>query len=344
MRKMAHTHPHPHYKISQFTAILSCPNLFIPEKCWFLWLPQKTVCRNYIEYLQLCAVALYKLQFQKAVAIMLANIPSEILELIIWLCGCRLSQRAILRSTGLLQGGISKVLRHVRETGRAVQRPYGHRLMMITPMEECTLIWIMMRNGFLSSLRIRVKLIMWAGHHVCACVAQRRLVAASITQDVQPDAQDWLMIIATNIVYEHAGTGTGTISTGLMWYLLMSPCYFLPLWWSCRSSSACWWETSGLLHKKTDGNVGPSLMVWGVFHASCKSELMVVDGTVNQKCYIGILRQNFPWARVTFQRNFVLVHDNVTPPNARNRRNFLVGGGGDWGHAVACFGALTYIP
>ena len=72
--------------------------------------------------------------------------------------------------------------------------------------------------------------------------------------------------------------------------------------------------------------VGRSLIVWDAFHASAKSELVVVDGTVNQQRYIGILRQNLlPWARATFHRNFARVHDNATPHTARNTRNFLVG-------------------
>ena len=41
--------------------------------------------------------------------------------------------------------------------------------------------------------------------------------------DVQPDAPDWLMIIAADAAYGHASTGTGSISTGLVWYLLMNP-------------------------------------------------------------------------------------------------------------------------
>ena len=78
--------------------------------------------------------------------------------------------------------------------------------------------------------------------------------------------------------------------------------------------------------QEKDGNVGPSLMVWGAFHASGASEPVVLDGTVNQQRYIGILRQNLlPWARATFQRNFVLVQGNATRHTARNTRNFLAG-------------------
>ena len=72
------------------------------------------------------------------------------------------------------------------------------------------------------------------------------------------------------------------------------------------------------------GDVGPILIVWDTFHASGKSELVVVDVKVSQQHYIDIWRQNLlPWARATFPRNFVFVHGNVTPHTARNKHNFL---------------------
>ena len=109
---------------------------------------------------------------------MLANIPPGILELILRLSGHGMSQRAILRNTGVSQGGISKVLHHVWETERAIQRPHGHRLRMTTPREGRSLIQIMRRNRFLSSSRIRVELIRQTLCHVCAWAVQRLLVAA----------------------------------------------------------------------------------------------------------------------------------------------------------------------
>ena len=67
-------------------------------------------------------------------------------------------------------------------------------------------------------------------------------------------------------------------------------------------------------------------MLWGAFHALGKSQMVVVDGTVNQQWYIAILRQNvILCARATLQRIFMLVNDNATPYTARNTRTFLVG-------------------
>ena len=77
---------------------------------------------------------------------------------------------------------------------------------------------------------------------------------------------------------------------------------------------------------ETNGNVGASPMVLGTFQASGKSQLVVVDGTVNHQRYIGISCQNLhPWPRASFQRKFVLVHNNATSHTARKTSNFLAG-------------------
>ena len=65
---------------------------------------------------------------------------------------------------------------------------------------------------------------------------------------------------------------------------------------------------------QTDGNVVPSIMVWGTFHFRDKSELVIVESPMNQQVYRWVLRQSLlPWARGTFHNNFVLVQDNAPP-------------------------------
>ena len=64
-------------------------------------------------------------------------------------------------------------------------------------------------------------------------------------------------------------------------------------------------------------------MVWGAIHHGAKSEL-VVDGTFNRFQYVDILRNSMvPYARVTFQNNFVLIQDNATCHTVRHTRGFL---------------------
>ena len=115
------------------------------------------------------------------------------------------------------------------------------------------------------------------------------------------------------------------ISCDICWWVQVHP---LTLWWSCPRLLACWLETSGLLHPRNGWKCRPLPYGIGAFYASGKSELVVVEGTVNQQCYIGILPKNLlPWTRAILQRNVLFVHDNATPQTARNTRIFLAGEG-----------------
>ena len=65
-------------------------------------------------------------------------------------------------------------------------------------------------------------------------------------------------------------------------------------------------------------------MVWGAINHDAKSELVFVNGTLNRLQYLDILRNSMvPYARATFQDNFVLVHDNAPCHTARYTRDFL---------------------
>ena len=245
-----------------------------------------------------------------------ANTPHRILELIAWLSGRGLSQRVISRITGVSQGGKSKVLSHVRETVRAIQSHMGIGWG-----------WPHQGNTVPSSSRIRVKLIRRTGCYVSAHMVQRRLTAAGyrsrrpvrcprLTLDHRPRPRIWAWRL-WNWKHQHWSH-----------VIFANESRFSLYHWDGRARIRR--HVSERLVdcciQEMDGNVSPSFMVWDAFHASDKSELKVMDTMVNQQRYIGILRQNLlPWARATFQRNFVHLHDNATPHTARNTCNFLAG-------------------
>ena len=167
---------------------------------------------------------------------------------------------------------------------------------MPTPRANRALIRIIRRNRFLSSSRIRVELIRRAVRRVSARTVQIRLVAAGYCSRCLARCPRLTHDHRRRRRVGHAGATNGTISTGLVWYLLC-----LPLWWSYPSSSTCWWETSGLLHPKNGWKYRPLPHGMGSSHASCKAKLVVVDETVNQQRYTGILRRDLlPSARVAF--------------------------------------------
>ena len=198
---------------------------------------------------------------------------------------------------------------------------------MTTPREDHALIRIMRRNRYFSSSRISVELIRRTGPRVSVRTVQRRLVAVgyrsrrparcpSLTHDHRRRRCVWVRR-HRNWNHQHWSHVIFTHKSRFSLYQC-----------DCRARvRRCVGERLvNCCIQEMDGDVGPSLMVWCAFHAPGKSELMVMDGTVNQQRYIGILCQNLlPWARATFQRNFVLVHDNATPHTAQNTCNFLAG-------------------
>ena len=164
---------------------------------------------------------------------------------------------------------------------------------MTTPRIDRALILIMRRNRFLSSSKTRVELIRRTGRRVSARTVQRCMVAAGyrsrrparcpkLTHDHRHrcrlwarrhrnwNHQHWSHVIFADesrfSLYHRGGRAWVGRRVGE------------------RLVDCC-------IHER-DGNVGPIFMVWGAFQASGKTELMVVDGMINQQRYIGILRQN----------------------------------------------------
>ena len=102
------------------------------------------------------------------------------------------------------------------------------------------------------------KMIKRTGRRVSACTVQRYLVAAGITQDVQPGAPDWIMIIGAGTQARELEP-SALISCDICWWVQVQP---LSLWWSC--SLACWWETNGLLHPRNGLKCQPPPSWYGV--------------------------------------------------------------------------------
>ena len=69
---------------------------------------------------------------------------------------------------------------------------------------------------------------------------------------------------------------------------------------------------------------GGGITLWGAFHAGGKSELIVLEGNLNQHKYRRILEDTMlPFARGVFQNNFVFQDDNAPAHRARTVMNFL---------------------
>ena len=219
---------------------------------------------------------------------------------------------------------------------RTIQRPHGHHLRTNIPWKGRACIRIVRRNMFLSSSRIRVELIRQSRRSVSAGTVKRHLVAAGylsrclarcprLTHDHRCQRRIWARRHRNwNHRWSHVIFADES-------RFIPNHCY------GCgrvRRRAGEWLVDCCI--QEMDGNVGPSLMVWNAFHPSGKSQLVVVDGTVNQQCHIGILRQNlFPWARATSPRKFsACTWQRYTPYGTKYTHISSRRGG--WGHAVAC--------
>ena len=149
---------------------------------------------------------------------------------------------------------------------------------MTTPREDRALIWIMRRNRFLSSSRIRVELIRWTG-----CRSRRPARCPRLTHDHRRRRRTWAR--------RHRNWNHQHWSDVIFAYESRFSLYHRD--GRVRVRRCVGERLVDCCTQETDVNIGFFFMLWGAFHASGKSELVVVDGTVNQERYIGILRQNF---------------------------------------------------
>ena len=288
--------------------ILSCPNQFVPEKCGFLYLSKVSVlhlCRIHSAVRCRCAqIAISKQCGNHARQYPTWNSWTHYLVVWPWAVSeCDIEEhKSVARCLGDWMI-FPKATWALVEDDHTRGRP--------------SLIRIMRTNMFISSSKIGVELIRWTERCVSAHIVQRHLVAAGYhsrsparcpkhTHDQHCQSRIWAPRYQK---WNHQH-----------WSLVIF-----------ADESRFWlYNCDGRAHirqphgerlvdcciQKKGGNSSPSLMVWGAFHASGKSELVVVDGTVNQQHYISILPQkmSFPGPRQLSKKN-----------TARNTCNFLAG-------------------
>ena len=105
------------------------------------------------------------------------------------------------------------MLRHVCERSNRTKGLRQHRLKTITWQEDCALLGIMTRKGFLSASRIRVQLIRLIIRHVLSIWSFNSSWGSFKTPRSMSQTDFWLIITATAACWQ-TGSRTGTISTG----------------------------------------------------------------------------------------------------------------------------------
>ena len=226
------------------------------------------------------------------------NLPEQILQQIARLWADGNSQREVARMLGVSQGCKSKILRCNWETGRPHQRKCGGSMKVSTPWEDRQLLQMVRMNRFISVLCLRIQIIRRFGRRMSVWTVRRRLL----------DSGYWSGRPAKcpRLTLEHRRRRREwgrrhRVCDLRQW----RHCMF------CDESRFSLYHSDGRVrvhHRQgerlidacvqpNDGNRGPSVIVWGAIHHGRRSELVVVEGTMNWHRYIQTLRnQMLPWA------------------------------------------------
>ena len=187
-------------------------------------------------------------------------------------------QLAIAAITGASQGDISKILIRSRETGTLSRTsPKIHKCSRKPDTAE---------NGalqpvpFKSPVKSRVhpldRTSNFGPHHQLTTFNWW----VSVSQASQmPMTNSW-----------HGNTMIGTFVTGGIVFSLTSPASnYITMVVGFEFQAVTGWYIYILMFV-VDSNVLPSIMVWGAFHFRDKSELVIVEGPMNQQVYWWVLR------------------------------------------------------
>ena len=207
-----------------------CPVLvsLLSRECWFHQLPQRQ-CGAFVLITFSCGPLLFaKSLSENIVLIIPTTIQPVIIENDVQFCGLGLSQREMSRTIGVLQGAISKSCA-VFVRAAVLPRDYVG-VNRKQSLQKKTMPFYASWGGraFSQLSRIRVELIRLTGRRSSDALSlsswpkdvQQWL---DITQNIQADAPDWLIIIAVVDARSQICPKTGTISTGLIRYSMMIP-------------------------------------------------------------------------------------------------------------------------
>ena len=256
---------------------------------------------------------------------MVSHVRPPILRLITRLRRQGRTQQEIAEISGVSQGGVSKILRRARETGLPTQRPLGHRQRLTTAREDRCILRLARMNRFWPASRISIELRRRTGCRVSNRTIRRRLLVAGYRAR-RPNR-------CPRLTLAHRRRRRAWGRRHENWTIQ----HWSHVIFSDESKFNLFFADGRLRVRRREGErlidvcvqpgaprVGPSVMVWGAFHAGGKSDLVFIEGGLNQYRYMDILRRHLlPWARAQFQANFVLVQDNAPPHRAHNTGNFL---------------------
>ena len=253
------------------------------------------------------------------------HLGQEISQRVVELRARGQSQRDIADALGMTQGAVSKILRRHQETGTVRHRSRSGRPRISTLRDDRSLVRMSLRDRFLSAPRLRSEWVRQIGRRSSVRTVRRRLKSAGLNA--------CRVAKCPALTRLHRQTRVQWCQRHSNWeeghwrHTVFSDESRFTLYSNDGRRRVRRRRGERLLEccvAQNHGNRGPSVMVWGAIHHGDKSELVILDRTLNQYGYIDILRDNMlPFARRTFQHNFVYVQDNATPHVARRTADFL---------------------
>lgn len=236
-----------------------------------------------------------------------------------------LRQVDIARRLGVHQGTVSKLLKRHRETGGYGSRRRSGRPRISTPREDRVLRRMCRTNRFMTATMLRSWWMRTIRRRCSIRTVRARLLAAKL-KACRPCRRPMLN-------RRHRQTRRHWTEAHRNWQLgHWRHCVFVD------ESRFTLYIRDGRVRVRRSagerlidacivqhhGNRVPSVSIWGAIHFGGKSQLVFIDGTLDQFSYMDIIRDNLlPFARRTFQDNFVLVQDNATPHKARRTMRLL---------------------
>ena len=219
------------------------------------------------------------------------NLPEQILQWIVKLLADGNFQREVARMLGVSQACISKILWCNRETGRPHQRKLRGSIKISSPREDRQLLRMVRTNHFISAPCLRMQMICWFGRWMSVWTIRRWLLA--IRYWSRHPAR-WPRLILEQRRRRREWGRRYKVWDFRQW----RHCIFSDeSWFSLYHSDGRVWvrrrQGERLIDacvQPNDGNRGLSVMVWGAIHHGGRSELVMVDGTMNRHLYIQILR------------------------------------------------------
>lgn len=256
---------------------------------------------------------------------MVCQLPTHVCHGVVALRAQGLKQVDIAAFYGITQGEVSKILKRNAETGRPTSRPRLGRPRKTTIRQDRLLIRLSTAGRTKPASTLRTEWQNDINVPVSVSLVKKRLVSAGY-HSRRP-------LWKPKITIGHRHRRLEWARTHQRW----TPAHWRHVVFSDEARFEVYRKDGRIRVRRRVEELyheccirlkvqagGGGFTVWGAFHAGGKSELVVLDGYLNHRGYLQILREKMlPFARGHFAQNFVYQDDNAPAHRARAVATFF---------------------